>query len=127
TEQIEIGAVEHVNGLRHGWSSPEVSRFIGTSCVKGKPLAHMSEKWIPVFRQGYAPLKDARACPDSNGTGHALAPKAKEREGHLASRSPTRSECGKAQQAALPQRARLTFSLSAGRPTAPTTTSLPIT
>src|ERR1043166_2784194 len=22
TEQIEIGAVEHVNGLRHGWSSP---------------------------------------------------------------------------------------------------------
>ena len=36
-------------------------------------LAHVPAKWIPVRRQGHAPNKEARARPDSAGTGRALA------------------------------------------------------
>ena len=36
-EQIEIRAVEDVDGLRHGPPARWVSRFIGTSRAKGKP------------------------------------------------------------------------------------------
>jgi len=31
-------------------------------------LAHVPEKWAPVFRQGHAPLNKIRACSDSAGT-----------------------------------------------------------
>ncbi len=37
-------------------------------------LAHVPAKWIPVRRQEHAPPKEARACPDSKGIGHALGP-----------------------------------------------------
>ena len=33
-------------------------------------LAHVPETWAPVLRQGHAPLKKLRTCPDSIGTGH---------------------------------------------------------
>src|SRR2546425_13081302 len=36
-------------------------------------IAHVPAKWTPVRRQEHAPLKDARACSDSEGTEHALA------------------------------------------------------
>jgi tripartite-type tricarboxylate transporter receptor subunit TctC len=35
-------------------------------------LAHIPEKWTPVFRKGYAPLRKLGACPDSKGAGRAL-------------------------------------------------------
>src|SRR5712691_8519548 len=36
-------------------------------------LAHVPAKWTPVRREGHAPMNESRACPDSAGTGHALA------------------------------------------------------
>src|SRR5215813_4431705 len=36
-------------------------------------VGHIPKKWTPAFREGYALLKNIRACPDSNGTGRALA------------------------------------------------------
>ena len=36
-------------------------------------LAHVQEKWDPVFRKGHAPLNEARAHPDSIQSGCALA------------------------------------------------------
>jgi DNA ligase-associated metallophosphoesterase len=45
-------------------------------------LAHVPAKWTPVRRQERGPLNDPRACPDSEGTGHALAPEG-EVAGHL--------------------------------------------
>src|SRR4051794_38895160 len=36
------------------------------------PLAHVPAKWGPVRRQEHAPLKNFRACPHSEGMGHAL-------------------------------------------------------
>jgi phosphohistidine phosphatase len=35
-------------------------------------MVHAPEKWSPVFREGYAPLEESRACSDSAGTEHAL-------------------------------------------------------
>jgi arginase len=36
-------------------------------------LAHVPEKWDPVFRKGHAPLNESRAHPDSIQSGCALA------------------------------------------------------
>src|SRR6476620_12231348 len=35
-------------------------------------LAHVPEKWIPVFRKGHAQTQESRAHPDSTRTGCAL-------------------------------------------------------
>jgi len=34
--------------------------------------AHVPAKWVPVRRQGHAPLNSSRARPNSGGTGRAL-------------------------------------------------------
>src|SRR6266540_6956901 len=36
------------------------------------PLAHVPEKWEPVFRKGHAPINESRAHPDSTQSGCAL-------------------------------------------------------
>src|SRR5262249_50286168 len=79
-EQIEVGPVENVDGLRHG-GAPESG---------------------PLYR-------------------HLV------RKGGAAVSSPCEFARERAQHVSLPQRAVLTFSLSVARPTAPITTSLPIT
>src|SRR6185295_6123849 len=49
-------------------------------CVVSQPtlsnaiqsLAHVPEKWEPVFRKGHAPINESRAHPDSTQSGCAL-------------------------------------------------------
>src|SRR5713226_1292081 len=40
--------------------------------VPAKACPGLDPGWIPVRRQEHAPLDNSRACPDSEGTGHAL-------------------------------------------------------
>ncbi len=41
------------------------------------PLAHVPAKWMPVRRQGHAPMNNPGARPDSAGTGRALGASAR--------------------------------------------------
>src|SRR5262245_60083635 len=122
-EEVEVGAVEDVDGFRHGRSgtaTTRVSRFIGTSRAKGKPTPRdRGEEWRP--RPMPACVRAPSSVSDlvSNTLRFCRAPAAASEGG--------RRLRAALQHVALPQRAALTFSLSVLRPTAPTTTSLPTT
>src|SRR6266849_2375503 len=46
----------------------------GPSACPGESLPpDLIRGWTPVRRKGHAPTNESRACPDSAGTGHALA------------------------------------------------------
>src|SRR5215475_807319 len=103
-EEIEVGAIEDVDGFRHGRSAAATkgaSRFIGTSRAKGKRRRERAIPAPPAFRPSPAPQREftRRARPR---------------------RPIVEAKGGSSQQVGLPQRAPLTFSLSVLRPTAPT-------
>src|SRR5262249_54188461 len=55
--------------VRRSWSVSQRARFVRTA----RWSAHIPEKWAPVFRKGYAPLKKLRSCPFRwNGTRSVL-------------------------------------------------------
>ncbi len=74
------------------------SRVTGESqtqyCDEEYKLAHVPEKWEPVFRKGHAPINESRAHPDSTQSGCALVeldtPRAAVVARVLALREPTR-------------------------------------
>src|SRR5262249_46928970 len=109
-EEIEVGAVEDVDGFRHGRSAAATkgaSRFIGTSRATGQRRRDRgSPSIVPAFRPSAA----------RNASSHDVR-----------CRGGQSSKRGASQHVGLPQRAPLTFSLSVLRPTAPTRTSLPTT
>src|SRR5229473_5974230 len=44
-----------------------------SACPGESPPPDLIRGWTPVRRKGHAPTNESRACPDSAGTGHALA------------------------------------------------------
>src|SRR5262249_26849601 len=50
------------------WGSP----FSLTETPAMEARAHIPEKWVPVFRKGYALMRESRAQPDSFQSGCAL-------------------------------------------------------
>src|SRR5262245_47089984 len=128
-EEVEVGAVEDVDGFRHGRSGTatrrRVSRFIGTSRAKGKPTPCVRGEGRPrprpVRERGEArPRQRTRAWSWTWFSACGRVPAA------ATSSSEARLRVA-LQHVALPQRAALTFSLRVLRPTAPMTTSLPTT
>src|SRR5215510_10103846 len=57
------------------YSYHEYGHFVAGTTFAWRVLAHVPAKWTPVRRQEHAPLKDSRACPDSEGMGHTLGTK----------------------------------------------------
>jgi uncharacterized protein len=55
----------------------QMQRLHALWALRSQPgLAHVPEKWEPVFRKGHAPLNESRAHPDSTQSGCALVPPA---------------------------------------------------
>src|SRR5262249_1291039 len=112
-EEIEVGAVEDVDGFRHG-----------RSCRRDRGS-------VPLYRdparKGEAEARERHdiGCRARRLTRGARARKAPSH--NVRRRGGRSSKQASAQQAGLPQRAPLTFSLSVFKPTAPTRTSLPTT
>src|SRR5262245_49241254 len=115
-EEVEVGAVEDVDGFRHGRSGTATRgcfALYGPRAERGSRRPRDQGKRCP----GPAPAGALKRRNLRSGI-YDLVPDA------AASSAKARLRAG-GQHVALPQRAALTFSLRVLRPTAPMTTSLP--